>query len=65
MTPPKKIAKVVKKISLAEQGTDYAFWQTQPYALRLEALEEIRQEYHRWRGDVQPGLERVYRIVKR
>ena len=41
------------------------YWRAQSYQDRLAALEEIRQEYHRWKDDVQPGLQRVYRIVKR
>jgi hypothetical protein len=36
-----------------------------PYQDRLAALEEIRQDYHRWKDDVQPGLQRIYRIIKR
>jgi hypothetical protein len=31
----------------------------------LAALEQIRQEYHRWKYGVQPRFQRVYRIVKR
>lgn len=63
---------VVKKTSLLQQGNDFAYWQTQSYEKRIEALEEIRNEYMQWeqssRGDgdhVQPGFQRVFRIVKR
>jgi hypothetical protein len=41
------IAKVVKKIKRGETTSDFAWWQSQPPAARLEALEQIRQEYHR------------------
>lgn len=59
------IAKVVKKVKLHEQKSDFAYWQSQPPIARLEALEEIRQEYHRWRYGAEPGFQRVYTIVKR
>jgi hypothetical protein len=61
----RKIAKVVRKVSLYEQGSDFAYWQTQSYETRLAALEEIRQEYHRWHYGTEPRLQRVYRIIKR
>ncbi len=61
-----------KKTTLRQQGNDFAFWQTRPYEERIAALEEIRREYHAWEqssgkeaGNVQPGFQRVYRIVKR
>ena len=57
--------KSVAKILLREHNSDFAYWQTQPYAARLAALEQIRQEYHRWKYGVQPRFQRVYRIVKR
>ncbi len=66
------MAAVVRKTSLSQQGNDFAYWQTQSYEKRIEALEEIRKEYKQWdqssRGDgehVQPGFQRVFRIVKR
>lgn len=59
------IAPVVHKTSLAAQKNDAAYWRTRSYAERIAALEEIRREYHIWKGDVQSGLQRVYRIVKR
>ena len=59
------IAKVVKKIKLREQKSDFAYWQSQPPSARLEALEQIRQEYHRWKYGAEPRLQRVITIVKR
>ena len=59
------IARVVNKASLTQQGTDYAFWQTRTYVERLTALEEIRQDYHRWMGAAESRLQRGYRISKR
>ena len=50
------IAKVVKKVSLTEQPKDFAYWQTRPYQERLEALEQIRREYHRWAYGGEPSF---------
>lgn len=68
----RKIAPVVRKVKLKEQGNDFAYWQSQPYEARIAALEEIRREYHQWLAsqqkdgeNVQLGFQRVYRIVKR
>ena len=60
-----EIKKVVTKAKLSDKKTDAAYWREQSYAARLAALEEIRQEYHRWRYGAEPGFQRVYRIVKR
>ncbi len=59
----RKIAPVVRKRGLYEPDTDVVYWRGQSYQARISALEEIRQEYHHWKNDVQPGLQRVYRIV--
>jgi hypothetical protein len=50
---PRSIAPVVKKLRLNEVKSDAAYWRTCSYQGRLQALEEIREEYHRWRGDAQ------------
>jgi hypothetical protein len=60
-----KVQKAVNKIKVDQQTNDFAFWQTQPYELRLATLEQIRQEYHRWKYGTEPRLQRVYSIVKR
>jgi len=67
----RKMATVVHKTSLSAQGNDFLYWQTQPYEKRLEALEEIRNEYKRWvqssQGQldhVQSGYQRVFRNVQ-
>ena len=68
----RKIAMVYKKTKLDQQESDFTFWQTCSYQERIAALEDIRREYHDWEqssqkeaGNVQSGLQRVYRIVKR
>ena len=37
---------ICHKINLRERNNEFAYWQTQSYQARLEALEQIRQEYH-------------------
>ncbi len=58
------IGKSVRIKRIDEQGSDFAYWQTQPPIARLAALEEIRSEYHHWKFHAVPRLQRVYRIVK-
>ncbi len=59
------IKRVVKRVNLHEVQSDFAYWQAQPYQARLEALEEIRREYHLWRYGAEPRFQRVYKVVKR
>ena len=56
---------IVTKAGLRERRSDFAFWQAQPWTARLEALEELRREYERWRYGAEQGLQRVYQVVKR
>ena len=65
MSIPATVQKTYTKVGLRQRKTDFAFWQTQSYEARLATLEQIRQEYHRWKYGIEPRLERVYRIVKR
>jgi hypothetical protein len=60
-----KIKMVCKKTRLVDQKSDFRFWQTQSYQTRIDALEEIRQQYIRWKYGAAPGFQRVYSIVKR
>ena len=59
------IASVAKIIHLLDRKNDVAYWRAQSYTARLEALEQIRQEYHHWKYHAEPGFQRVYKIVKR
>lgn len=59
------IAKVVKKVKLRERKSDFAYWQSQPPQARLEALEEIRREYHRWKYGAEPRIQKVVAIIKK
>lgn len=65
MQEKREIQKVVNKVKQNGKKTDAAYWRKQPYSARLAALEEIRQEYHRWRYGAEPGFQRVYTVVKR
>ncbi|RJQ53870.1 MAG: hypothetical protein C4530_17550 [Desulfobacteraceae bacterium] len=57
--------KVVRKYKIKEQPKDFSFWQSKSYEERLDALEQIREEYNSWRYHAEQGFQRVYRIVKR
>ena len=59
------IAKVYKKVHIRKQGSDFVYWQTQPYQIRLAALEQIRQEYNQWKYGAEQRFQRVYKVVKR
>jgi hypothetical protein len=59
------VEKTFTRVSLFEQKSDFAYWQSQPYEARLAALERIRQEYHRWRYGAEPRLQRVYSVAER
>ena len=59
------IAKVVTKVRFSDRNKDADYWREQPYQARLAALEQIRQEYHRWKYNAEPGFQRVYHIIKR
>jgi hypothetical protein len=56
--------KVINKIRIKEQKSDFDYWQKQPLQKRLEALEEIRQQYHQYKYNAEPRLQRVYTIIK-
>lgn len=58
------VQKVVRKRSLYAPKDDVDWWRSQPYTARLAALEEIRQEVHRWKYGAEPRFQRVYRVVK-
>jgi hypothetical protein len=56
---------VVTKTSLKSSTSDVAYWRSQPYTVRLAALETIRREFHQWKYHAEPGFQRVYTIIKR
>lgn len=56
--------KIVQKFSQKQQPSDANYWRKQSPEKCLEALEQIRQEYHQFKYNAQPRLQRIYRIVK-
>ncbi|NER82606.1 MAG: hypothetical protein F6K42_24210 [Leptolyngbya sp. SIO1D8] len=62
---PKQRQMVFHKVSMRLSKSDAAYWRTQPYTMRLAALESIRQEFIYWKYGTQPGFQRVYTVVKR
>jgi hypothetical protein len=60
----RSIAMTYKKVRLQDQGTDFAYWQSQSYAARLKAPEEIRQLTISWKYDTEPRFQRVLTITK-
>ncbi|MCT7972902.1 toxin secretion, membrane fusion protein [Laspinema olomoucense] len=57
--------KVIHKTTKKQQTSDFQYWQNQPPLKRLEALEQIRREYHQYKYNAEPRLQRVYTIIKR
>jgi hypothetical protein len=56
----------VIKASMRAPNQDIAYWRTQSFQARIDALEGIRREYHLWKyGNAEPRLQRVYTIIKR
>ena len=60
----RQIAPVVRKVRFGDEKSDAAYWRTVSFQKRIDALEQIREEYHRWKNNAQPGFQRVYSIVK-
>jgi hypothetical protein len=65
MHQERQIAKVVRIVRMADQGSDYDYWKQQSYQARLAALEELRREYYGHADGSHSGLQRVYSIIKR
>ena len=59
------IARVVTKVSIDQQSNGAVYWRTQPVATRLAAVEELRREYHQWKYDAEPRLQRIYSVTQR
>ena len=56
--------KVLAIRSLHERCDDYAYWQGRTPQERLDAIEILRGQYLRMRY-VEPGLQRICRLVER
>jgi len=64
MARTRELKKVVTKVKLGQKKTDADYWRKQPYAARLAALEQIRQEYHGWKDAEEPRIQQVVKIMK-
>jgi hypothetical protein len=62
--PPRSIQPVVKIMSLSSRSSDLDEWRQKSPQERWAAVEQIRMEFHGWKPDARPRLQRVYRIVK-
>jgi hypothetical protein len=57
--------KVLNVVNKKEIQTDYVYWQQKTAQDRIDAIEILRLQYLQMQKNVQQGLQRVYRIVKR
>ncbi len=55
--------KVLKIVSLKDVQSDYTYWTSKSIKERLDAVEFLRSQYINFSKDVQPGFQRVCRIV--
>jgi len=55
--------KSLKILHLKDKQTDFSFWMSKSDNDRLETIEILRQQYINFKKDVQPRLQRVYRIT--
>jgi hypothetical protein len=55
--------KVLRIVSLKDRNSDFIYWQSRTDLERLDAIEFLRAQYIKFRKDVQPGFQRVCRIV--
>lgn len=56
--------KVLRIVSLHQQPSDYAYWNSRPVSERIDAIEILRSQYIQFKKDVKPGLQRVCRVIK-
>ena len=57
--------KVLKIISMKEEQSDFNYWITKSNEERLNAIEFLRDQYIKFKKDVQPRLQRVCRIINK
>lgn len=60
-----KVIRTIKTVSLKNQPSDLEYWKGQPVEKRLEALEEMRNQYITWKYGSQQRFQRVYKIIER
>ena len=57
--------KVVKKGNIKELKNNYLFWKSRSYLERLEATEEIRNEYNNWKYGSEQRFQRILRVINK
>ena len=55
--------KSLKIVQLKDRNTDFLYWNSKSEIERLQAVETLRLQYINYKNDVQPRLQRVYRII--
>ena len=57
--------KAVNFSLVKDKSSDFAYWKSKTEPERLAAIEILRQQYIKYKyGNVQPGFQRVCRIIK-
>jgi len=56
--------KVVRIIDMKDDRGDREYWMSRTPAERIEAIDFLREQYMRFTGNVQHGLQRVCRVVE-
>jgi len=64
-TRQRQMILVARKLKLGNPENAVDYWRTKTPQERIDALEQLRSEYYLWKGDVQSGFPRVYKIIKR
>ena len=57
--------RVVKITSLKDKSSDFAYWSTKTDKEKLEAIELLREQYIKFKKDVQSRLQRVCTVVNK
>lgn len=57
--------KVVKISSLKDKSSDFSYWITKTDQERLDAIELLREQYIKFKKDVQSRLQRVCSVVNK
>ncbi|MEC4804490.1 MAG: hypothetical protein SAJ12_15180 [Jaaginema sp. PMC 1079.18] len=65
MNPNTKIIPTVQITTMDDNSSNLDYWQQQTPLQRLATLEQIRREYHQWKYNAEPRLQRVYTITQR
>ena len=55
---------VIRIVDMKDDRGDLDYWLSKSPAERIEAIEILREQYVRFKGDVQQGLQRVCRVIE-